>query len=103
MVTGEISSPYLNQTRTEEDFVAALKAVINTDPGKQYRIVCDNLNTHMSESLVRYVADQIGFTESLGKKRNIEKQGNKSCFSVGPRAPHLLLLYTHPLFLDEPD
>ena len=54
--------------RKEEGFVKALQAVIDTDPAKSYRIVCDNLNTHMSESLVAYVAEQIGYAECLGKK-----------------------------------
>ena len=68
VTTGKMETSYLNATRTEEDFVAALKAVIDTDPEKRYRIICDNLNAHMSETLVRYVAEQIGYTEPLGKK-----------------------------------
>lgn len=68
VVTGRMEPPYLNSTRNEQDFVAALRQVVETDPEKEYRIICDNLNTHISESLVRYVAGQIGYSGDLGIK-----------------------------------
>lgn len=66
--SGQMEPPFLNDTRTEEDFVNALKDVIERDPSKRYCIVADNLNTHESESLVRYVAEQIGDNQDLGIK-----------------------------------
>ena len=66
--TGRIEPPFLNETRTEEDFVNALQEIISRDPQKRYCIVADNLNTHESESLVRYVAEQIGDKQDLGIK-----------------------------------
>lgn len=68
VVTGTVAKPYLNNTRTETDFVSALDQVIQTDPDKNWIIVADNLNTHYSETLVKYVAKSIGCTEDLGKK-----------------------------------
>ena len=71
VVTGRIATPYLNKTRTETDFVDALRQVIDAvDPGKKdtFIIVCDNLNTHMSASLVECIAEECGITEDLGKK-----------------------------------
>ena len=68
VVTGCVEPPFLNQTRTEEDFVKALDEVISRDPAKRYCITADNLNTHESESLVRYVAEQIGDKQDLGMK-----------------------------------
>jgi transposase len=54
---------------TESDFLAHLQALIATDPqAKRWHIVCDNLNTHQSESLVRWVAELSGITEDLGIK-----------------------------------
>ena len=98
VVTGKMATPYLNATRTEEDFVAALKAVIDTDPGKRYRIVCDNLNTHMSETLVRYVAEQIGYTEPLGKKGKcgiLHSKATRMDFLTNPE--HRICFYYAPV------
>jgi len=55
--------------RTEEDFVEFVKAMLKAHPNKtRYHLVADNLNTHQSESLVRFVADRSGFSEDLGVK-----------------------------------
>ena len=57
VVTGKIVAPACGPRRTEADFLAHLQAVIATDPqARRWHIVCDNLNTHQSESLVRWVA-----------------------------------------------
>lgn len=68
VATGRLEAPYLNQTRTEEDFVKAVNALVETDPRAQWIFVCDGLNTHKSESLVRFVAEQCGMREELGRK-----------------------------------
>ncbi len=69
VATGKILSPLVRATRTEADFVDNLKGLVNTDPKARYRIVLDNLNTHYSESCVRYVANECGIEpESLGEK-----------------------------------
>lgn len=98
VVTGEMAEPYLRATRKEEDFVAALKEVIDSDPEKRYRIVCDNLNTHMSETLVRYVAEQIGFTGSLGKVRKegiLKNKATRAAFLSNPE--HRICFYYAPI------
>jgi transposase len=69
VATGEIISPTIRETRTEVDFVDNLKEVIGFDAKARFRIVLDNLNTHCSESCVRYVAEQCGIDAStLGEK-----------------------------------
>jgi len=69
VATGKILSPLIRETRTEADFVDNLKGLIGSDPKARFRIVLDNLNTHCSESCVRYVAEQCGIDPgSLGKK-----------------------------------
>ncbi|WP_300800272.1 transposase [uncultured Acetatifactor sp.] len=68
VATGRMESPYLNHTRTEEDFVYAMRALVETDPEASWTFVCDGLNTHKSESLVRFVAQQCGLEEDLGCK-----------------------------------
>ena len=68
VVTGRMEVPYLNPTRTEEDFVKAVSALVETDPVASWTFVCDGLNTHKSESLVRFVAEQCGLSDELGCK-----------------------------------
>ena len=68
VATGRMEKPYLNSTRTEKDFVEAIRALIETDPEAPWTFVCDGLNIHKSESLVRFVAGQCGLSEDLGSK-----------------------------------
>jgi transposase len=68
VVTGQIISPTLEATRTEPEFVEHLARTVNIDPTGEWIFVVDNLNTHASESLVRWVAEECGLHDSLGKK-----------------------------------
>jgi transposase len=69
VVTGQVVAPSVGPTRTEEDFVRHIRGVVASDPGaKQWHFVADNLNTHCSESLVRYVAEESKFADDLGVK-----------------------------------
>ena len=69
VVTGKVLAPFCGPTRTERDCLAHLQALIATDPhAKRWHIVCDNLNTHQSEALVRWVAELSDITEDLGVK-----------------------------------
>jgi len=80
IATGRMESPYLNKTRTEQDFVNAVKQLIDTDPGASWTFVCDGLNTHRSEALVQFVSKTCGLEIDLGKKgkkgilKNIESR-----------------------------
>jgi hypothetical protein len=61
IVTGRVIAPYAGPTRTEADFLAHLQAVVATDPtAVRWHVVADNLDTHRSESLVRWVAELSG-------------------------------------------
>lgn len=67
--TGGVLAPSVGPTRTEADFVAHIRRTVATDPAAlKWHFVVDNLNTHQSESLVRYVAAVSGVTEDLGVK-----------------------------------
>jgi DDE superfamily endonuclease len=69
VVTGKILAPTCGPTRTEADFLAHLQAVVATQPkASRWHVVCDQLNTHQSESLVRFVAELSGLKEDLGVK-----------------------------------
>ncbi len=69
VVTGQIVAPYGGPTRTEADFLAHVQAVLATDATAERRhFVADNLDTHRSESLVRWVAKESGLDIELGVK-----------------------------------
>ena len=69
VVTGKILAPTCGPTRTEADFLAHVQAVVATEQeAKRWHIVCDQLNIHQSESLVRWVAQVSGVEEDLGVK-----------------------------------
>jgi transposase len=69
VVSGEIIAPFSGPTRTEADFLAHIQAVLATDPkATRWHFVCDNLNTHQSQALVRLVAQLSGTDEDLGIK-----------------------------------
>jgi transposase len=69
VVTGKIVAPYAGPTRTEEDFLAHVQAVVATAPETtRWHVVCDNLNIHQSEALVRWVAECSGSDADLGVK-----------------------------------
>jgi hypothetical protein len=69
VVTGQILAPACGPTRTEADFLAHLQAMVATHPKTtRWHVVCDQLNTRQSESLVRWVAGLSGFEEDLGIK-----------------------------------
>ena len=77
VVTGQIVEPYGGSRRTEADFLQHVEAVIASDRvAQRWHFVVDNpvsstgqaLDTHRSESLVRWVARESGLDLELGKK-----------------------------------
>ena len=69
VVLGQMISPTVRPTRTEEDFAGHIQHTIDTDPNAGWVFVVDCLNTHCSEMLVRMVARLEGIDEgTLGKK-----------------------------------
>jgi hypothetical protein len=69
VVTGQVIAPHAGDTRTEADFLAHVQAVVATDPtASRWHFVVDNLNIHLSESLVCWVADESDLDSDLGEK-----------------------------------
>jgi hypothetical protein len=59
----------IGDTRTEADFVSFLENLFaSAPPTAPWQVVCDNLNTHMSEGVTRLVADLCGINDDLGEK-----------------------------------
>ena len=68
IATGAIQG-LVQETRTELDFVALIKHLIEQNPDASvYHFVADQLNTHKSESLVRFVSSFCEETQDLGVK-----------------------------------
>ena len=66
---GILVSPSIGPTRNEADFVAHITRTVASDAdATRWHIVVDNLNTHQSESLVRFVAQHEGLEDDLGQK-----------------------------------
>lgn len=68
VATGKQIAPSIGATRTEPDFATHIAQTVATAPDDQWIFITDQLNTHQSESLVRWVADAIGETRDLGEK-----------------------------------
>ncbi len=68
VATGKIICPSVGDTRTEKDFVAHILQTVDSDPQGEWIFICDQLNTHKSEGLVRLVAQLCDVKEDLGKK-----------------------------------
>ena len=59
----------IGDSRTEADFVSFLENLFASKPRTApWEVVCDNLNTHMSEGVVHLVAQLCGINEELGEK-----------------------------------
>lgn len=68
VATGKVHG-ICGNTRTEEDFSRFINQMIELNPGYEvYHFVLDQLNTHKSESLVRFVADACMIEMDLGIK-----------------------------------
>jgi hypothetical protein len=68
--TGQNICPTIADTRTEQDFVKHVQRLVETttNPQSAWIILCDQLNTHKSEALVRYVAQACNDNQDLGEK-----------------------------------
>jgi hypothetical protein len=68
LATGKLLTPTIADTRTEADFAEHIARLIQSDPDASFVILCDQLNTHKSESLVRLIAQVLGDDQVLGEK-----------------------------------
>ena len=69
IVTGHLAACTASQTRNEQDFLQHIRGRVTAEPQtSQWHFVSDNLNIHLSESLVRYVAEESDISMDLGVK-----------------------------------
>jgi transposase len=68
VATGQVHG-IVGDTRTEADYVKFLENLFASGSATTpWRVVCDNLNTHVSEGVVRLVAGLCGIEDELGEK-----------------------------------
>jgi len=112
VASGELISPTVGPTRTEDDFVAHIETTIRRDPQAEWVFVMDQLNTHKSEGLVRFAAKALdqppvgARDEPLGEKReagNPEIDGQSPGISVSPGTPHPICVRPQTHVMAEPD
>ena len=60
VATGQIVSPTIEETRTEQDFAVHIDRTVKTDPEAGWIFISDQLNTHCSSTLVILIAFLIG-------------------------------------------
>ena len=68
VATGRIVVPTVGPTRTEVDLGTHIARTVATDPTGEWVFIVDQLNTHKSETLVRWVAAECGIEMDLGVK-----------------------------------
>jgi transposase len=96
VASGRVIQPSLGPTRTEADFVAHIAQTVATDPEAPWIFVVDQLNTHQSEGLVRWVVQPAQLTADLGHKRKtgiLATMASRAAFLADP-AHRLHFVYT---------
>lgn len=77
-----------SKTRNEQDFVTHIRSRVESDPLTQkWDFISDNLNTHFSASLVRYVAEESDLTIDLGVKGKsgiLQSKASRAAFLSDP-------------------
>ena len=56
VATGKVIAPTIEDTRKEEQFAAHIERTVNLRHDEEWVFICDQLNTHKSETLARLIA-----------------------------------------------
>lgn len=89
VATGKMLAPQILDTRTTNDFLKNIQELVMTDPNGEWIFIADQLNTHKSDPLVRWIAQQIQFQGDLGKNGKACKDGRGILKSIKTRMEFL--------------
>ena len=87
VATGQVLPPTIGPTRTEADFAQHIRHTIDRAPDGHWIFIADQLNTHQAETLVRLVAEQIGYPDDLGTKDKagiLQSMASRATFLADP-------------------
>lgn len=78
-----------SETRTEQDYVAFVETLFEAGaPTTKWRVIADNLNTHISESVVRLVTRLCEIDEDLGEEGKSGVLASMAMFEALLRDPN---------------
>ena len=97
VATGEIVAPLVQPERKEPDFLRHIENVVSIHPKDRHIFLLDNLNTHMSESLVKFVAENEGIdlaTLGIKGKCGILKSMDSRSEFLSERSHQIVFVFT---------
>lgn len=95
VVEGKCIAPSLGETRTEKDFQQRIQQTVEAEAEVlQWRFIAHNLNTHCSETLVKYVA-----TFENTKPEELGEKGKEGILKIKKHVQNILAIRNTKLVL----